>query len=302
MSKSDDVGIWLPVYIGEILAMTTRFSTEQIGAFYLLMMDYWKNGEIPHDTKIIAAITGLSTAKSKIFITLLLSVQIFESDDAILFSRYLDNKKEAATKNRKMKSERGKKAAEARWGEEGDDSKVENNISNDATNNQASSKLCLSNASSTLEQCPSSLSLSLFNKASLSQTSNSNSSIECIKEWEAPTLNEINALLKNEHTSAPTLDSKAYDNHIDKFKTYYAEQAFKNNPILTDDRRRDVLVTWIINDRQYQLINKKIKGQSHEKVILKTDSGQPNTFDNAVSYIERSNDEVDSFFDAMERG
>ena len=65
MSKSDDVGIWLPVYIGEMLAMTTRFSTEQVGAFYLLMIDYWKNGAIPHDYKIIAAITGLSHAKSK---------------------------------------------------------------------------------------------------------------------------------------------------------------------------------------------------------------------------------------------
>lgn len=43
-SKQDDVSIWLPIYIGEMLAMTARFSTEQIGALYLLMMDYWKNG------------------------------------------------------------------------------------------------------------------------------------------------------------------------------------------------------------------------------------------------------------------
>ncbi|WP_352339061.1 DUF1376 domain-containing protein [Psychrobacter sp. 16-MNA-CIBAN-0192] len=298
MNQSDDVGIWLPVYIGEMLAMTTRLSTEQIGAFYLLMMDYWKNGVIPHDYKIIAAITGLSHAKSKTFITLLLSIQIFESDDDILFSRYLDDKKETATKNRKMKSERGKKAAEARWDKEGSDtSKVENNT----INNQASSKQCISNTNSMLEQCPLSLSSSLSNKDSLSQMSSS-LSIVSIKQWRAPTLDEINALLKSEHTSASILDSGTYKNHISKFKTYYAEQELKNNPILTDDRRRDVLVTWITNDRQYQLVNTKIKGQPHEKIIHKADSGQPNAFDSALSYIERSNDEVDSYFDAMDRG
>ena len=301
MSKLDEVGIWLPVYIGEMLAMTTRFSTEQVGAFYLLMMDYWKNGAIPHDHKIIAAITGLSHAKSKTFITLILSVQIFESDGDILSSRYLDDKKETATKNRKMKSERGKKAAEARWGEEGNNSKAKSDTSNNASNPQASSKGCISNAKNMLEQCPSSLSLSssLSNKDSLSQMSSS--SIDSIKEWSAPTLNEINALLKSAHASAPTLDSGTYKNHISKFKTYYAEQALKNNPILTDARRRDVLVTWIINDRQYQLVNTKIKGHSYEKPINTADSGQPNAFDSALSYIERSNDEVDSYFDAMER-
>ena len=304
MTQSDDVGIWLPVYIGEMLAMTTRLSTEQIGAFYLLMMDYWKNGVIPHDYKIIAAITGLSHAKSKTFITLLLSIQIFENDDDILFSRYLDNKKETATKNRKMKSERGKKAAEARWDKEGSDtSKVESDTSNNTINRQASSKQCISSTNSMLEQCPSSLSSSssLSNKDPLSQMSSS-SSIVSIKQWRAPTLDEINELLKSEHTSAPILDSGTYKNHISKFKTYYAEQELKDNPILTDNRRRDVLVTWIINDRQYQLVNTKIKGQSHEKHINKSDTSKPNAFDSAVSYIERSNDEVDSYFDAMERG
>ena len=96
MSK-DDVGIWLPIYIGEMLAMTTRFSTEQIGALYLLMMDYWKNGEVPHDDKIIAAITGLSAIKTKTFIKLLLSIQLFESNGELLFSSYLNDKKETAT-------------------------------------------------------------------------------------------------------------------------------------------------------------------------------------------------------------
>ena len=216
-------------------------------------------------------------------------------------------KKETAAKNRKMKSERGKKAAEARWDKEGsDNSKAENDKSNNAINRQASSKQCISSTNSMLEQCPSSLSLSssLSNKDSLSQSSSSSSigsSIDSIKEWLAPTLNEINTLLKSEHTSAPILDSGTYKNHISKFKTYYSEQELKNNPILTDDRRRDVLVTWIINDRQYQLVNTKIKGQSHEKHINKSDTSKPNAFDSAVSYIERSNDEVDSYFDAMER-
>lgn len=77
-------------------------------------MDYWKNGEVPHDDKIIATITGLSANKSKVFIKLLLSIQLFESNGELLFSSYLNDKKETATNNRKIKSKLGKKGAAAR--------------------------------------------------------------------------------------------------------------------------------------------------------------------------------------------
>ena len=170
MSKSDDVGIWLPIYIGEMLAMTTRFSTEQVGALYLLMMDYWKNGEIPHDDKIIAAITGLSAIKTKTFIKLLLSIQLFESNGELLFSSYLNDQKETATNNRRVKTERAKKAADARWGKHENNDSQNSKPAHDKSNAQGVSEPCLSNANTILEQCPSSSSLSSSNNSSLSLT------------------------------------------------------------------------------------------------------------------------------------
>ncbi|WP_201617536.1 hypothetical protein [Psychrobacter immobilis] len=146
MSKSDDVGIWLPIYIGEMLAMTMRFSTEQIGALYLLIMDYWKNGEPPYAYKIIAAITGLSTTKSRVFIKLLLNIKLFEINGEILFSSYLDEKKEIATNNRKIKSERAKKGSDARWGKTANNDSSANDSKSNQSNAKATHTTCLSNA------------------------------------------------------------------------------------------------------------------------------------------------------------
>ena len=114
MSK-DDVSIWMPVYIGDMLAMTTRFTTEQVGGLYLLMMDYWKNGAIPNDLKIIGAITGLSASKVKGFKNIIEKLGVFSVENNELISRYLDDKKLQATDNKNSKSERAQKAANARW-------------------------------------------------------------------------------------------------------------------------------------------------------------------------------------------
>lgn len=151
-----------------------------------------------------------------------------------------------------------------------------------------------------LEQCPSSSSLSSSNNSSLSHLNNNRLDIDPIKNWAAPTLNQTNTLLKNASSSAPVLDSKAYANHIKSFKTYYTEQELKNNPILTDDRRRDVFITWINNDRQYHPKNKKSKGEHYEsasKTNQKNASGD--AFDYAAHYVEQGQQDVDAYFDRM---
>ena len=151
-----------------------------------------------------------------------------------------------------------------------------------------------------LEQCPSSSSLSSSNNSSLSQLNNNRLNIDPIKDWAAPTLSQTNTLLKNASSSAPVLDSKAYANHIKSFKTYYTEQELKNNPILTDDRRCDVFITWINNDRQYQSKNKKSKGEHYEsasKTNQKHASGD--AFDHAAHYVEQGQQDVDTYFDRM---
>lgn len=59
MSKPDT---WMPLYIGDYLKDTARLSTEQHGAYLLLIMDYWSNGPLPDDDDALANVTKLSRA------------------------------------------------------------------------------------------------------------------------------------------------------------------------------------------------------------------------------------------------
>jgi|GEM_PF-2592668 len=56
-SKAD---IWMPLFIGDYLADTSRLTTEQHGAYMLLIMDYWRNGPPPDDDEVLANISKAS--------------------------------------------------------------------------------------------------------------------------------------------------------------------------------------------------------------------------------------------------
>lgn len=57
---SDNKSIWMPLYVADYLSSTTRLTTEQHGAYLLLIMDYWKNGRLPNDDHVLSQITRMS--------------------------------------------------------------------------------------------------------------------------------------------------------------------------------------------------------------------------------------------------
>lgn len=110
------VDIWMPLYIADYLADTSRLTTEQHGAYLLLLIDYWRNGPLPDDDAVLAQITRMSpdawsNARS--------TIQAFFKQES---SKWVHGRVEAelakAKRNGETNSTRAKAAARARWNTE----------------------------------------------------------------------------------------------------------------------------------------------------------------------------------------
>lgn len=112
-----DISIWMPLYIGDLQAKFARMTAEQIGAALLLMMDFWKNGAIPHDLATVCSITKLPQhTKAKTLLNTLIALELFEVESEQIHSNFLTSLKSQALQNQQMKSDKAKNAAQARWG------------------------------------------------------------------------------------------------------------------------------------------------------------------------------------------
>ena len=112
-----DISIWMPLYIGDLQAKFARMTAEQIGAALLLMMDFWKNGAIPHDLATVCSITKLPQhTKAKTLLNTLMALELFEVESEQIHSSFLTSLKSQALQNQQMKSDKAKNAAQARWG------------------------------------------------------------------------------------------------------------------------------------------------------------------------------------------
>jgi Protein of unknown function (DUF1376) len=50
---------WMALYVGDYLGDTGHLTTAQHGAYLLLMMHYWRKGELPYDDRQLSKITKL---------------------------------------------------------------------------------------------------------------------------------------------------------------------------------------------------------------------------------------------------
>lgn len=127
------VDIWMPLYIGDYLADTQRLTTEQHGAYLLLIMDYWRSGRPPDNDQVLAQICKLSpdawcNAKAML-------KQYFSIEDGFWVHKRIEAEILDAAQNQNRKHQRAVKGAAARW----------NKATNDAS----------SNAQAMPMQCPS---------------------------------------------------------------------------------------------------------------------------------------------------
>lgn len=98
----------------DYLADTRRLTTEQHGAYLLLLMDSWSSGALPDDDAVLARVAGLdaeSWARTRPAIA-----GYFEIADGKWVHARIEQEREHAQAYAQASSGRGKKAAAARWG------------------------------------------------------------------------------------------------------------------------------------------------------------------------------------------
>jgi len=104
MVKTD---IWMPLFIGDYLADTSRLTTEQHGAYFLLIMDYWRSGPPPDDDLILSNITKKFKA---------VVMNFFSLNNGHWIHSRIDRELLNASKKKVKAKEKAENAAEARWG------------------------------------------------------------------------------------------------------------------------------------------------------------------------------------------
>jgi len=113
MAKPD---IWMPLYIGDYLADTMHLTTEQHGAYLLLIMAYWKNGgAISSDDGYLSAVSRLQPDQWKKSGAIIKA--FFEEENGVMTHHRIELEMSGATKNKSKRSASGSKGAASKWGE-----------------------------------------------------------------------------------------------------------------------------------------------------------------------------------------
>ena len=109
------VDIWMPIYIGDYIADTMRLSTEQHGAYLLMLMEQWMSGPLPDDDDELAAITRMPIDK---WLSIREKMARFYVVDGGTWTQLrLESEKMAAEKRRDAASNNGKKGGRPRKSE-----------------------------------------------------------------------------------------------------------------------------------------------------------------------------------------
>lgn len=112
---SKEASAWMPFYIGDYLGDTQRLTTEQHGAYLLLILDYWRNGAAPDDDAVLQQITKLDSKGWKRCRPAI--SRLFKIVDGEWRHKRIEAELVKAKANAERRSEKASKAAQARWGD-----------------------------------------------------------------------------------------------------------------------------------------------------------------------------------------
>ncbi len=110
MAKAD---IWMPFYVASYLADTLHLTTEQHGAYLLLILHYWRKGPPPDDDAILATITKLTPTRWKKNKKVLQN--FFQIANGVLEHKRIETERITALKNSELRSKKAQLAARERW-------------------------------------------------------------------------------------------------------------------------------------------------------------------------------------------
>jgi uncharacterized protein YdaU (DUF1376 family) len=143
MTEQKKTDAWMPLWIGDYLADTMSLTTEQHGAYLLLLFAYWRNrGPLPDDDSELRSTTKSclehwSSTRQKM-------LKFFTVENGHWHHARADKELLLASTRAQKAAAKAKKAAEARWGskETGSDGAPSNAPSNAPSIPQALHKEC----------------------------------------------------------------------------------------------------------------------------------------------------------------
>lgn len=111
--------IWMPLYIGDYLADTMHLTTEQHGAYLLLLMAYWRRGKaLPACDKKLSAICGMSLDAWSIAQAEIKEFFDTDSDPSLWVHKRVEKELSAAQSKKEKATEKARTAGEKRWEKE----------------------------------------------------------------------------------------------------------------------------------------------------------------------------------------
>ena len=139
---------WMPFYPADYLADTRRLTTEQHGAYLLLLLDSWVSGALPDDDDVLARVAGLDAERWAQVRPVIAGY--FRIADGQWVHARIEREREHAQAHAQASSERAKKAAASRWGKKQPPESTENPVKSVDNNARNAS----SNACALLAKCP----------------------------------------------------------------------------------------------------------------------------------------------------